>query len=75
MSVLLFLALPLCAWILARRAYRRDPRGHRGAVPVAVYLWAYGYALAPLVLALTVMVCIVAIALFAEPPGPPHHPF
>ncbi len=77
MPLLMLLALPLCIVILAVRSHRQAVRRGQdlGEFDLALRLWAYATALAPIVLALGVVAYLIGIVLFMDPPAPPHRPW
>ena len=63
MPSLMFLALPICVFILSMRNHRQaTKRGEDlGVVGLAIRMWAYAAVLAPVVLVLSGIVYYVAI--------------
>ena len=75
--LVMFLALPLCVVILAVRSHRQAVRRGQdlGEFDLALRLWAYATTLAPIVLALGVVVYLIGIMLCMDPPAPPQRPW
>ena len=77
MPLLMFLALPVCAYVSGVRSYRRAKRrgGPQAALPLGVHVWAAGQAFAPIVLVLSILAYIVGVVLSLDGPSPPQHPW
>jgi hypothetical protein len=77
MPLIILLALPICAVLLAIRNHRQAvKRGEDlGVVGLAVRMWAYGQALGPLVLGLSLLAYLIGVVCFMDGPSPPRHPW
>jgi len=77
MPLIILLALPICAVILALRNHRQAVKGGEdlGVVGLAVRMWAYGQVLGPLVLGLSLLAYLIGIVCFLDGPSPPRHPW
>ena len=77
MPLIMLLALPVCAVLLALRAHcQAVKRGEDlGVVGLAVRLWAYGEVLGPLVLGLSLLAYLIGVVGFMDGPSPPSHPW
>ena len=77
MPLIMLLALPICAVVLAIRTHRQAvKRGEDlGVVGLAIRMWAYGQVLAPLLVGLSLLAYLVAAVYFMDGPSPPRHPW
>ena len=77
MPLLMFLALPICAYVSGVRSYRRAQRrgGPQAALPLGAHVWAASQAFAPIVLALSILAYIVGVVLSLDGPPLPQQPW
>ncbi len=77
MPLVMLLALPICAVVLAIRTHRQAVnRGEDlGVVGLAVRMWAYGLVLGPLVLGLSFLAYLIGVVCFIDGPSSPRHPW
>ncbi len=77
MPLIMLLALPICAVVLAIRTHRQAvKRGEDlGVVGLAVRLWAYGQVLGPLLLGLSLLAYLIGVVCFMDGPSAPRHPW
>jgi len=77
MPLIMLLALPICAVVLAIRTHRQAvKRGEDlGVVGLAIRMWAYGQVLAPLLVGLSLLAYLIAAVYFMDGPSLPRHPW